>query len=150
MYHEKTTLAAKGKWRGILLSLGCDPKHLTGRHTACPGCGGTDRFRFDNQEGRGTSICNACGARDGMQLAMVVTGQGFAETASRIDSILGNEKFEPDRPREKISSDDRRRMLIETYQQTAPMTERKFRFFGRSRSKSHDPNVNMRSLKSRS
>ena len=31
-------------------------------------CGGKDRFRFDNQNGRGTYICNQCGSGDGLEL----------------------------------------------------------------------------------
>jgi hypothetical protein len=36
------------------------------RHQACPVCGGSDRFRFDDKEGRGTWFCNQCGAGDGL------------------------------------------------------------------------------------
>ena len=38
------------------------------RHQACPVCGGSDRFRFDDKEGRGTWFCNQCGAGDGLKL----------------------------------------------------------------------------------
>ncbi|NYY79755.1 hypothetical protein DMH17_06695 [Raoultella planticola] len=31
-------------------------------------CGGADRFRFDDKEGRGTWFCNQCGAGDGLKL----------------------------------------------------------------------------------
>lgn len=45
-----------GRWRAILPRLGLDQSFLTGRHCPCPICGGKDRFRFDDQEGRGTWI----------------------------------------------------------------------------------------------
>ena len=32
--------AATGRWPGILAALGVDAAHLTGKHTACPVCGG--------------------------------------------------------------------------------------------------------------
>lgn len=37
---------ATGRWPGILVALGVDPASLTGRHVACPVCGG-------NQHGAG-------------------------------------------------------------------------------------------------
>ena len=92
MFHERTTQAAKGKWRGILMALGMPETFLNNRHGPCPLCGGTDRFRWDNQEGRGTYICNQCGAGDGMKLATEYFGTPFAEMAARIDTILGNVK----------------------------------------------------------
>ncbi len=39
---------------------------------------GKTRFRFDDKEGRGTWICNHCGAGDGADLAMKVTGMSSA------------------------------------------------------------------------
>ncbi|WP_296818027.1 primase-helicase zinc-binding domain-containing protein [Thiobacillus sp.] len=45
---------AHGRWPGILSRFGLTDKQLSGRHTACPVCGGKDRFRFDDKEGRGT------------------------------------------------------------------------------------------------
>ena len=96
MFHERTTAAAKGKWRGVLMALGMPEQFLHNRHGPCPLCGGTDRFRWDNAEGRGTYICSQCGAGDGMKLATEYTGKPFAEVAAEIDQILGNIK--PDAP----------------------------------------------------
>lgn len=50
-----------GNWRAVLDSHGIDAKLLDGRHHPCPGCGGTDRFRFDDKEGRGSWICGQGG-----------------------------------------------------------------------------------------
>ncbi|WP_250206017.1 primase-helicase zinc-binding domain-containing protein, partial [Escherichia coli] len=44
--------AARGHWAQILPALGVNI--LKNRHQPCPVCGGKDRFRFDDQEGRGT------------------------------------------------------------------------------------------------
>lgn len=119
-WHQKTAEAAKGQWRGILKALGVPPEALTGKHCACPMCGGTDRFRFDNKEGAGTYICNACGAGDGMKLAVEFTGREFRDVAAEIDKLLGNEKFEPDKPKPAVDPDEVRRWLRQTYAQSVP------------------------------
>ncbi|MDD2988879.1 MAG: toprim domain-containing protein [Zoogloea sp.] len=81
--------AARGRWRGILLGLGVEERTLSGKHCACPMCGGKDRFRFDDRDGRGTYYCSGCGAGDGVKLAMGITGQGFKETAQHIERLAG-------------------------------------------------------------
>lgn len=80
---------AQNRWPAILLALGVDKRTLSGKHTACPLCGGKDRFRFDNKEGRGTYYCSGCGAGDGVQLAIGITGQSFPEVAQRIEQLAG-------------------------------------------------------------
>ena len=79
----------KGRWLGILPAVGIDPRHLTGRHGPCPKCGGHDRFRFDDKDGRGTWICSQCGAGDGIALAMLVNGWDFKDAAERISPLAG-------------------------------------------------------------
>lgn len=86
----RTTEAAQGRWFGILTGLGIDKSFLRDQHGPCPVCGGSDRFRFDNREGRGTYFCNHCGAGDGMKLAIDYTGLSFPECAAKIDSMIGN------------------------------------------------------------
>jgi putative DNA primase/helicase len=122
MYHEKTVVAAKGKWRGILLHLGIPSITLRDKHGPCPMCGGEDRFRFDNKEGRGTFICNQCGAGDGMKLAVDFTGRPFAEVAAQIDGILGNTK--PDAPPPPpLAADERRMALRRAWAESRPVQE---------------------------
>lgn len=116
MYHEKTTLAAKGKWRGILMAFGIPAEYLKNKHGPCPLCGGQDRFRWDNSEGKGTYICGQCGAGDGMKLALEYTGKPFPELASEIDKMLGNLKSEPVRP--TLSDEDKRTILRKAYKST--------------------------------
>ncbi|EJO0550628.1 primase-helicase zinc-binding domain-containing protein, partial [Salmonella enterica subsp. enterica serovar Bareilly] len=44
--------AARGKWPVILQMLRIDVPE-NGRHGPCPKCGGKDRFRLDDLDGRG-------------------------------------------------------------------------------------------------
>lgn len=88
------------KWASILVMLGIDQSFLRNRHGPCPLCEGRDRFRFDDREGRGTWICNQCGAGDGMDLALKVTGLPFAECAKRIRDCLGEATER--KPKEKV------------------------------------------------
>lgn len=116
MYHYKTTSVAKGRWRGILLTLGLPESCLKDKHGPCPICGGTDRFRWDNKDGAGTFICSHCGAGDGMKLAIEYTGKPFREVASLIDGMVGNIKAEAPRP--AMTDDQRRNILRDTYKAT--------------------------------
>lgn len=80
---------ARGRWRSLLPILGIDSSCLTGKHVPCPMCGGKDRFRFTDDEGRGRYICNACGAGDGFMLAEKVTGKSFRELADLVRQNVG-------------------------------------------------------------
>ncbi len=82
---EKT----QGRWKSILPAMGIEDKHLTGKHGPCPVCGGKDRFRFDDKDGRGTFICTNCGAGDGFKLVELVTGKDFKETIRDIERAAG-------------------------------------------------------------
>ncbi|MDF7670122.1 primase-helicase zinc-binding domain-containing protein [Orbaceae bacterium ESL0721] len=55
-----------GHWLTLFNRVGLDIKK--NQHSPCPLCGGKDRFRFDDIDGRGTWICNQCGAGDGLEL----------------------------------------------------------------------------------
>ena len=66
--------AAAGKWSGLLLGFGLTERQLSGKHCPCPICGGNDRFRFDDKDGRGTFFCSHCGAGDGVSLVMSLKG----------------------------------------------------------------------------
>lgn len=120
-FHEKTALAARGKWKGILLHFGIPQEALSGRHTACPMCGGTDRFRFDDKDRRGTYICNQCGAGDGMKLACEVSGRPFAVVAAEIDQIVGNVTPDTAIPRREMTEEDRLRVLREAWAGSRPV-----------------------------
>jgi len=49
---------ARHHWAELLIAAGIDAKALRNVHGPCPGCGGKDRFRFDNHDGNGTFICS--------------------------------------------------------------------------------------------
>ncbi|ACM02180.1 DUF7146 domain-containing protein [Cereibacter sphaeroides] len=121
MFRERTTAAAKGKWRGILLELGLPENVLRDRHGPCPLCGGTDRFRWDNKGGTGSYYCNQCGNGDGMKLAIEFTGRPFAEVAAQIDQIIRNVKPGQDKPKPELSEEDRRRQLREIWTASQPV-----------------------------
>ena len=90
MAFEKTVVAARGRWKGILTQLGMDAKILDGEHHPCPFCGGKDRFRFDDKEGKGTWWCQCRGdGESGMALAMRLLNLPFPEAAKRVDQVLG-------------------------------------------------------------
>lgn len=80
----------KGHWREVLMALGIPTSALTGRQTACPACGGKDRFRFDDKNGSGSWFCNQCQRRSGygIHLPQQVFGWTYAETCSAIEAVL--------------------------------------------------------------
>ena len=81
---------AEGRWLGILPALGISESFLTGKHGPCPLCGGKDRWRWDNLEGRGTWICSKCGAGDGIALLMQKNRWEFRQAAEQIDTVIGS------------------------------------------------------------
>ncbi len=80
--------AACGHWPMVLASLGIDVPGGR-KHGPCPACGGKDRFRLDDKEGRGTFICNECGAGDGLDLVAKVTGKPIKEAAAMVAPLVG-------------------------------------------------------------
>ncbi|EPO8026326.1 primase-helicase zinc-binding domain-containing protein [Enterobacter hormaechei] len=84
----ETVKQACGHWPRILPALGV--KVIKNRHQACPVCGGSDRFRFDDKEGRGTWLCNQCGAGDGLKLVEKVFGLTASEAAGKVRVVTGN------------------------------------------------------------
>ncbi|HID9471175.1 TPA: primase-helicase zinc-binding domain-containing protein [Serratia liquefaciens] len=83
-----TSRAATGHWPVLLPALGI---HITagGRAQPCPVCGGKDRFRFDNLQGRGTWFCNQCGGGDGLNLVEKALAVTTKEAAVKVAGILG-------------------------------------------------------------
>lgn len=88
---------ARGRWWTILSILGVSEEFLRDRHGPCPLCGGTDRFRWDNKDGRGTYLCSQCGAGDGLSLLMKLHGWSFNKAASEVRKVAG--AAAPDRKR---------------------------------------------------
>ncbi|EMX4381464.1 toprim domain-containing protein [Escherichia coli] len=87
----ETVKQACGNWPRILPALGV--KVIKNRHQACPICGGdacSDRFRFDDLEGRGTWYCNRCGSGDGLRLVEKVFGVNPSEAARKVNAVTSN------------------------------------------------------------
>jgi len=90
---RETKWAATDRWPEILVQLGIPAQALVNRHGPCPGCGGENRFRFDNQKGRGTFICSQGGgdpvSGDGFSLLHHVKGWNFMQSIEAVARILG-------------------------------------------------------------
>ncbi len=84
----ETVKQACGHWPRILPALGVPV--IKNQHQACPVCGGSDRFRFDDKEGRGTWFCNQCGAGDGLKLVEKVFGVSASEAAGKVSALTGS------------------------------------------------------------
>ncbi|MEN9861946.1 MAG: hypothetical protein RLZZ515_2428, partial [Cyanobacteriota bacterium] len=98
--------AAAGRWPALLMELGglCADQ-LTDRHQPCPACGGTDRYRWDNDDGPGGWFCNQCGGKDGrggggsgVDLLMRVKGWSLQDACAAIERHLGLAAPIPDPP----------------------------------------------------
>lgn len=108
-----------GKWRGILASCGIPDTALRDKHGPCPMCGGRDRFRFDNKDGKGTFYCNHCGAGDGWDFLMKFRGWSFAEAADEVRAIVGRVRQEAPRP--ELTEEQRRERLRALWRDSMPV-----------------------------
>lgn len=85
------------RWESILsgLNIAIPANH---KHGACPHCGGKDRFRFDDLQGRGTWICNNCGVGNGLKLILNVFGCSAYEAAEKVANYLCLTELKPIQP----------------------------------------------------
>jgi hypothetical protein len=91
---------ARGHWAEILPSMGVGTEFLADRHGPCPGCGGRDRFRWDDRAGRGTFVCGGGGdtlTGDGFDLLTHVHGWSAAEAFRAVGEVLGIQTASPHR-----------------------------------------------------
>lgn len=90
---DRVRATANGRWREILPRCGVPEWALRDQHQPCPGCGGTDRYRFDDQDGAGTFICSRGGgepaAGDGFALLQHVHGWRFPDALRAVADALG-------------------------------------------------------------
>jgi len=84
-------IIANGRWESTLNSLGLVIPQKN-KHGACPCCGGKDRFRFDDKEGRGTFYCNQCGSGDGFTLVSKALNLSVKDSANIVNNIVGGNK----------------------------------------------------------
>ena len=85
--------AARGRWPEIAQSVfGIGSEFLDGSHSACPKCGGADRWRvFDDFRETGGAICNQCArnAGDGFALGQWMLAEKFLPIVEKVAAYLG-------------------------------------------------------------
>lgn len=89
--------AARGRWVSVLGRLGVNVGLLSASHGPCPGCGGRDRFRFDDVDGDGTWLCSQGGkgvaSGNGLSLLEHCTGWEWRLCVERVgEMMLGEDK----------------------------------------------------------
>lgn len=137
---REVTQAAADRWPSVLAGLHINVPNSPRKHTACPVCGGKDRFRFDDG-GRGSFICNQCGAGDGLDLIRKVNKCDTTEAARLAADVLGidyraatqdeatasqkqeqmkaeSQQREQERQRRKLAEKEQRRDLFVTHWQS--------------------------------
>lgn len=110
---------AQGRWPGILAAFGLTEKQLSGKHSPCPACGGRDRFRFDDKDGRGTYFCSRCGAGDGVALVMKIKGIDFKTAATEVEAIAGVQPAHQLKP--GITDDEKLKRLRRVRAESKPL-----------------------------
>jgi phage/plasmid primase-like uncharacterized protein len=110
---DKAIEQFNGQWKNILESYGA--KLPSGRHHGpCPVCGGKDRFRFDDKNGRGTWFCSQCEPQSGGGLLLLsrYLGKPTIEVAKE---LIGDDCFKSVAPKRthQINDDEIRKANIE-------------------------------------
>ena len=84
---------------------GLSADQLTNKHQPCPACGGTDRYRWDNDDGNGGWFCNQCGGKDsrggggsGLDLLMRVRSWDLKQACTALEQHLGHAVERPAPP----------------------------------------------------
>lgn len=111
---------ASGRWYGILSALGVDSRFLRNKHGPCPSCGGRDRYRWDNKQGKGTFFCSQCGAGSGFDLLMKLKGWDFKQTAEEVEKIVGT--IRRSQPRAEISPEQNRAAMRKRWSECRSVT----------------------------
>lgn len=121
MRHDRidVTEAVRGKWRGILGTFGLGDGFLRDKHGPCPLCGGSDRYRWDNKDGRGTYLCGQCGAGSGWDLLMAYKGWDFATAAREVRGVLGIVQAEAPKP--EMTEEQRKALLRDLWTSSQPV-----------------------------
>lgn len=99
MIRESIHDRACGRWPSILRAIGIDSRYLSKKPGPCPICGdGTDRWVFDDKDGRGTWICRKCPSHksdlvasgNGVDLVMRFKNVDFKTAATLIEEHIGS------------------------------------------------------------
>lgn len=120
---REVTQAAADRWPTVLTGLHIDVPDSPRRHAPCPACGGSDRFRFDDG-GRGSFICNQCGAGDGLDLIKRVNNCDTTEAARMAADVLGID-YRTVKQDEATASQKREQMKAESQQREQERQRRK-------------------------
>lgn len=117
--------ASRHNWRMIFANLGIDVPDSPKRHSACPTCGGEDRFRFDDEDGKGTWFCNQCRpqAGDGFGLIQNVRDCDFKTAVELVRESLGGHSLAPTKPHTNGTKMDGTPKHAVTQRQTPPEGE---------------------------
>jgi len=121
MRDEPLSKRALGRWPGILAALGVPSHALRNQHGPCPMCGGKDRFRFDDQGGRGTWICSRCGAGDGLTLVQRFLRVDFRSAALAAERHVG-QAVEAAPQREPRPPEQKQRELLALWKRAQPIS----------------------------
>ena len=119
MQRERIGDMCAGRWESILTSLGVSSEFLAKKHGPCPMCGGKDRYRFDNREGRGTWFCSHCGSGDGFKLLLSLNGWTFPQAAREVERVLGISR--EDAPKPEFTDEQKRQALRRVWKQSKPI-----------------------------
>jgi putative DNA primase/helicase len=88
----KATDIGYDKWPDIITAAGMAQEYFSGKHSACPFCGGVDRYRWDKKNG-GRWLCNHCTEgryQSGISLLMRHLGHAqFIDTARYVEQYHG-------------------------------------------------------------
>lgn len=104
---------AIGRWVGIYQSLGIAIPCK--KHGPCPVCGGKDRFRMDDKDGKGTYFCNQHGAGDGFKLVSEVLKCDVKEAFESVARIIDVVPLNPITQEKPISPEILRKVFKESY-----------------------------------
>lgn len=108
--------AALGRWKDLIFpAFAITVPTQKNKHGPCPICGGTDRFRCDDKQGKGTWICSQCNAGDGFELIVKSRGYTHSEVLKEVGAILGlsADSTVTDADRQKWKDDEDKRRLQE-------------------------------------
>lgn len=120
---REVTQAAADRWPTVLAGLHIDVPDSPRRHAPCPACGGSNRFRFDDG-GRGSFICNQCGAGDGLDLIKRVNNCDTTEAAQLAADVLGID-YRTVKQDEATATQKREQMKAESQQREQERQRRK-------------------------
>jgi putative DNA primase/helicase len=91
---------AVGRWPEILAHFGLEEGFLRpGKNTACPLCGGIDRYHFSDSYDCGSYHCRQCGGGNGFTLLRKLKGWDAATAMAEIESLLKSPAAPKPRPK---------------------------------------------------